>query len=417
MYLFRPTLVARHASERSSGPSRVGARTAVRVCSAFACLFLFVAFASLRAYGQTTNPSTPNSRAQTSSPRKAQEPAPLKNQAPRPSSAERGAGAQPNPVPRPAAIMGTVTDASGQPIPGATVTLRGAAPGERQMATTDSDGFFEIDDVKPGIPFHVTVSAEGFAKWKSSVTLQPGQPQILTGIKLHLGELRTTVTVSPETTVQIATAQVRTELKQRGLGVIPNFYEVYESNPAPLTPKLKLTLALKDLTDPITVSGVGLLAGIGQAGGGVGYEDGAEGFGHRFSTNYYNQITDIMIGGAILPIVLHQDPRYFYKASGSKLSRALHAISAVFIAKGDNGHWQPNYSSLGGDLASAAISNLYYPQQNRGVGLVFENFGVETGVHMGVRLLQEFVFRPGSGKNLLSFVHRRRHPLRASSKP
>jgi hypothetical protein len=312
--------------------------------------------------------------------------------------------------------MGTVTDVNGEPVPGATVTLQGAVPGQRRTATTNGDGFFEIDDILSGIPFHVTVSAEGFAKWKSSVTLQPGEPDILTDIKLHLEELRTTVIVSPETTRQIATEQVRTELKQRGLGVIPNFYEAFESHPAPLTPKLKFTLALKDLTDPITVAGVGLLAGVGQAGGGLSYEDGAEGFGQRFSTNYYNQITDIMIGGAILPIVLHQDPRYFYQATGSKFSRVLHALSAVFIAKGDNGHWQPNYSSLGGDLASSAISNLYYPPRDRGVGLIFENFGVETGVHMGVRLLQEFVFRPGAAKNLLSFARRRRHPLRLAAR-
>lgn len=304
--------------------------------------------------------------------------------------------------------MGTVTDVNAEPVPGATVILQGTAPGERQTATTNSDGFFEIDDIKPSIPFRVTVSAEGFAKWRSSVTLDPGESDILTGITLHIEELRTTVIVSPETTEQIATEQVQTELKQRGLGIIPNFYEVFESNPAPLTAKLKFSLALKELTDPITVSGVGLLAGVGQAGGGASYEDGAEGFGQRFTTNYYNQITDIMIGGAILPVVLHQDPRYFYQAKGSKLSRTLHAISAVFIAKGDNGRWQPNYSSLGGDLASAAISNLYYPQQDRGVGLIFENFGVETGVHIGVRLLQEFVFHPASGKNLLSFVRRRR---------
>ena len=33
-----------------------------------------------------------------------------------------------------------------------------------------------------------------------------------------------------------------------------------------------------------------------------------------------------MIGGAILPSLLHQDPRYFYQGSGTKKSRALHAL-------------------------------------------------------------------------------------------
>ena len=64
------------------------------------------------------------------------------------------------------------------------------------------------------------------------------------------------------------------------------------------------------------------------------------------------------------------------------------------IAKGDNGRLQPNYSSLGGDLASAAISNLYYPRSQRGVALLFQGFAINTAIHASVRLLDEFVFRP-----------------------
>ena len=81
----------------------------------------------------------------------------------------------------------------------------------------------------------------------------------------------------------------------------------------------------------------------------------------------------------MLPSLLHQDPRYFYQGTGTKKSRILHAISNPFICKGDNGRWQPNYSSVGGDLASGAISNLYYPASNRGVGLVFGNALITTG--------------------------------------
>jgi hypothetical protein len=81
-----------------------------------------------------------------------------------------------------------------------------------------------------------------------------------------------------------------------------------------------------------------------------------------------------MIGGAILPSLLHQDPRYFYQGTGTKKSRALHALSNSFVCKGDNGRRQPNYSSIGGDLASAAISNAYYPASNRGVGLHLREF-------------------------------------------
>jgi len=98
-----------------------------------------------------------------------------------------------------------------------------------------------------------------------------------------------------------------------------------------------------------------------------------------------------MIGGAILPSLLHQDPRYFYRGTGTNKSRLLHAISNPFICRGDNGHLQPNYSSIGGDLASSALSNLYYPPSNRGAGLVFENLLISTGQRMLSSVVQEFV--------------------------
>ena len=98
-----------------------------------------------------------------------------------------------------------------------------------------------------------------------------------------------------------------------------------------------------------------------------------------------------MIGGAILPSLLHQDPRYYYQGTGSNKSRALHALSSPFVCRGDNGRRQPNYSSVGGDLGSAALSNLYYPQSNRGASLVFENFFISTGERMVSSVVQEFV--------------------------
>ncbi len=100
-----------------------------------------------------------------------------------------------------------------------------------------------------------------------------------------------------------------------------------------------------------------------------------------------------MIGGAILPSLLHQDPRYYYQGTGTTKSRMRHAMIHPFVCKGDNGKWQPNYSSLGGDLASAAISNAYYPQSNRGAGLMLTNFGISTAERIASSLAQEFVIR------------------------
>ena len=70
------------------------------------------------------------------------------------------------------------------------------------------------------------------------------------------------------------------------------------------------------------------------------------------------------------------------------------ALGSLVIAKGDNGRWQPNYSSVGGDLAAAAISNLYYPKSARGIGLVLQGFAINSMIHAGVRLMDELFFRP-----------------------
>jgi hypothetical protein len=296
---------------------------------------------------------------------------------------------------QPGNIVGNVVDVNDDAVPGATVVLQGPVSNDRRTVATNDNGFFEIHDVKPGISYQIIVSAPGFTDWTSPVViLEPGQYKILTASKLRLEEVQTTVTVSPESSLEIATEQVKVEEKQRGFGFVPNFFAVYDPNPAPLTTKLKFRLAFRAVRDPITVAGAAMLAGAGQSAKTPIYGAHWNGFGERFGATYANQFTDFMIGGAILPSLLHQDPRYFYQGTGTKKSRALHAISTLFITKGDDGHWQPNYSRLGGDLASAAVSNAYYPEANRGAALVFENFAIHIAAHMSFHLLQEFVFRP-----------------------
>jgi hypothetical protein len=298
----------------------------------------------------------------------------------------------------PGIILGTVTDINDDPVAGASVDLEGPEPSDVRTVTTNDKGVFEIPDVAPGVPYHVAVSARGFAHWESPVVIvKPGQTETLNLSKLSIEEVQTTVTVTPESSNEIAIQEVKIEEKQRGFGIIPNFFEAYGPHPAPLTAKLKFSLSWRVARDPFTLLGIAVMAGAQQGAGTPSYVQGARGYAERFGANYANQFTDIMIGGALLPSILHQDPRYFYQGTGSKKSRALHAISDLIITKGDNGRRQPNYSSLGGDLASAALSNTYYPKANRGAGLVLQTFAMDAAVHLSVRLLQEFIFRPTQG--------------------
>jgi carboxypeptidase family protein len=290
-------------------------------------------------------------------------------------------------------IVGTVTDVNGDTVPNATVVLEGNDANDRRTVVANDNGYFEFHDVKPGIPYHVKINAAGFSEWSSPlVTLEPSQFKILTDIRLQIELARTTVNVT-QTPEEVATEQVKVEETQRVLGIIPNFYVVYEPDPVPLTAKLKFRLALKVASDPITATGIAFLSAVQQAGDTPDYGQGAEGFGKRYGANAADGFSDIMIGGAILPSLLHQDPRYFYQGTGTKKSRIAHAMFHPFVCKGDNGNWQPNYSSLGGDLASSAISNLYYPQSNRGTDLVFVNFAISTAERVATSLAQEFVLQ------------------------
>jgi hypothetical protein len=309
------------------------------------------------------------------------------------------------PKPRPASIAGTVTDLQNAVLSGATVILQGPAPSDRRVVVTNDNGFFQLQDVKPGVPYRVIISAKGFTTWTSPVVkLNPGQYKLLNG-KLQIQEVRTTVVVSPSTN-QIAQAQVQQQLQQRILGIIPNFYVSYEHHPAPLTPKLKFKLALRVSIDPVTIGAVAMLAGFEQAADYPDYGQGAAGYFKRVGSSYADGFTDIMVGGAILPSLLHQDPRYFYQGTGTTKSRALHALSYPFVCKGDNGKSQPNYSSIGGDLVASAVSYTYYPDSNLGAGLYFRNIAISTAERAGSGLLQEFV--------LAKLTHKGKHPKKAT---
>lgn len=297
------------------------------------------------------------------------------------------------PAPRVGDISGTVTDVLDEVVSAATVVLYGPGPDALRTVVASDNGAFDFGAVSPGGPYHVTISAHGFADWTSpEFVIKPSQFLLLSDIRLVFAGGVTSVTVHAPSE-EIATEQVRVEERQRVLGIIPNFYVVYDPNPAPLTTRLKFSLALKVSKDPVTFLGAAFIAGVDQASGTPNYGQGAKGYGQRFGANYANGLTDIMIGGAILPSVLHQDPRYFYQGTGTKKSRFLHAISTPFYCRGDNGVWEPNYSALGGYLASGAIANTYYPESNRGPGLVFGTAGIDIGADMANGLLQEFVLR------------------------
>jgi hypothetical protein len=215
-------------------------------------------------------------------------------------------------------------------------------------------------------------------------------PQIALTVAANLSEVEVGLS-----RIDVAEEQIKVEETQRVLGIVPNFYVTYTPNAVPLTPRQKFKLAWKSSVDPVTFLIVGASAGVEQAQNHFnGYGQGTEGYAKRYGAGYADTVSGIFIGGAILPSLLKQDPRFFYKATGSLRARFLYALAASVICKGDNGRWQPNYSNVLGNLASGGISNLYYPDQDRnGAGLTFENGAIGVATGAVANLLQEFVIR------------------------
>jgi len=273
------------------------------------------------------------------------------------------------------------------------LTGTSADQSQSQEVLSGGDGQFSFANVTPG-PFQLTVTATGFATQTSSGTLLPGEIHTVPQIALPVATDVTDVQVSLSS-VEVAEAQVKDEEKQRVLGFIPNFYVTYDPHPVALTSKQKFELAWRTTIDPVTFAIVGGIAGVQQADNDFnGYGQGAQGYAKRFGSTYANLAAGTFIGSAILPSLLKQDPRYFYKGTGSTRSRSLYAIANAVICKGDNGHWQVNYSNILGSLAAGAISNLYYPAQNRnGAALTFENAAIGVGATAAANLVEEFLMR------------------------
>ena len=290
-------------------------------------------------------------------------------------------------------IRGTVVDESGALIAGAQVKLTGDAPSLPQEVASGEDGQFCFANIAAG-SFQLSITWPGFAPQTFSGTLKSGEIETVPEIALKVSAAYTDVVVGL-TPTEVAEEQIKLQEQQRVLGVIPNFYVSYIPNAAPLNSKQKFELAWKTVVDPVTFGLVGAIAGVQQAQNHFAeYGQGVEGYAKRYGAGYADTLTGTFIGGALLPSLLKQDPRYFYKGTGSIPSRIRYALVMSVVCKGDNGNWQANYSGILGGLAAGAISNLYYPPSDRdGVQLTFENAAIGIGGGAATNLLQEFLIR------------------------
>lgn len=185
--------------------------------------------------------------------------------------------------------------------------------------------------------------------------------------------------------------QLKKQEQQRVLGIIPAFNSVYEGTVPPLTPRQKFKLMFKSTTDAYVFAFAAFTAGIGQAQNShAGYGQGIEGYAKRFGANYVDTADGNFWGNAVLPIVLHEDPRYFRLGHGNITRRVLYSMSTTVWCKRDNGTSGPNYANVFGNLIAGGISNVYYPQEDRGLGQTLQSAATVTAEGMIGAALIEF---------------------------
>lgn len=287
-------------------------------------------------------------------------------------------------------IRGTVVDKDAAVIPNASLVVTSGTFTSHVLSA--GDGTFGFSNVPAG-SFEITVSAPGFATQTKSSVLQAGQSLVLPPVQLVVA---TTVEVNvTKTREEIAQEQVHVQESQRVFGVFPNFYVSYVPDAVPLNTRQKVHLGWKSVIDPVSFGIVGVIAGAEQATNRFpGFGQGAQGYAKRYGAAYADMVSGTFIGSVILPSILKQDPRYFYKGTGTRKSRFFYAFASAVICKGDNGHWQPNYSNVLGSLAAGGLSNLYYPASDRnGVGLTLANGFIGIAASGMGAVIQEFFLR------------------------
>jgi hypothetical protein len=291
-------------------------------------------------------------------------------------------------------LSGTVLDTNRDVLQGAHVTLTGRSGAAIQTVESGSNGQFAFRGLPPDV-YKLTVTAAGMTTFTSAeIPLQAGEARIVPTVTLRVAGGTTSVSVTSGTKEELAQEQVRIAVHQRIGGIIPNFYSTYDWNAPPMGAKQKFQLSFRSIIDPVSFLAVAGIAGAEQYKNVYpGFGDGIEGYGKRYGAALADHVSGNLLGRAVYPSIFHQDPRYFYRGKGSIRSRALYAISAAVITRGDDGRPKPNYSRVLGTFSAAAISNLYYPASDRGASLVIRNGLAGMGADVVSNLIREFLLK------------------------
>ena len=292
---------------------------------------------------------------------------------------------------QPGTLSGTVVDSSGAVVAGAKITLSldGRAPDQETESTVNGD--FSFATIPAGA-YNLSFRANGFAPRYLAGELPAGQTLQLAPTALALDPVSTRVNVTL-TQEELAQTQITEATRQRLVGVIPNFFTTYDQDAAPLNAKQKLELTARQWLDPATFFVNGIIAGVGQAQNtNKGFGQGAQGYAKRYGAGFIGYGTGLLLEKVVVTTLARQDPRYFYQGTGSKASRAWHAVKWTVVCRGDNKREQFCYSGLISRFGNGFVTRYFFPASARdSSGVILRNSAIGLGFSAVGNLFQEFV--------------------------
>jgi hypothetical protein len=184
------------------------------------------------------------------------------------------------------------------------------------------------------------------------------------------------------------------QIDKRIFGVLPNYRTADGSAPfMPITTKRKFYIATKDSFDyPVYFTSAAFAGWYQLENQNPSFGQGVKGYAKRLASSYGDQAIGNLMTEAMVPSLLHQDPRYFRvgESGGSAWHRTRYAFTRIFVARSDTGKNTFNYGEWVGNGAAVAISNLYYPSDTRNVGDNVEKLGVQVATDAFSQVLKEF---------------------------
>jgi hypothetical protein len=271
----------------------------------------------------------------------------------------------------------------------AVVALTGP-DGFKRSVESDDDGNFRIDRLPAGA-YTLTVSADGLTSVSTPVVLGPQEQRVLPPMLLRIATVASQVDAVSQ--VEMANEQLKVEEKQRILGIVPNFYVAYDPNTVPLDSAQKFKLAGRTVLDPEVFIAVGISAGIAQGTQTpIEWQQNFKGYAQRYGAGYAGALVGIGLSGAVFPTIFHEDPRYFYKGTGTTGERLRWSLKQAVEQRNDKGQWRPAYSNMLGDLSASLVTVAIYPHQATDWGKTTAvDFGLNIAGEAFGDLMEEFV--------------------------